>query len=262
VSVYFSQDRFVKAKDVSKMALMLHTEEPEYFEVDSPDGDSNQVDDGAEEATQEIAEATQEVAQSEPEAELERISDEEDFRIRIWNAEMRCRGREAVVEDLKEQLKDAKSAYEDAVTALRKLASESGGQPLPLFDAPKQAWPNSEAAVEPEAGTIAGDDESWRQKNFIEFIQSAGIDGLGKKKIDALSEVIQTFGDFQDLRNKASLEHLHLSRLLPSGFGEKVTDQIEQSFLDHQWNDSIEDPGYDDDPEPEYEDDNSDLESL
>jgi hypothetical protein len=242
------------------MALMLHTQEPEYYDVDSDvlDGDSSQVDDGGEEATQEVAEATQDVAETEaePEAEPERISDEEDFRIIIWNAEMRCRGREAVVEDLKEQLKDAKSAYEDAVTALRKLASESGGQPLPLFDAPKQAEPTSEAAPESEAVATEADD-SWRQRNFIEFIQGAGIDGLGKKKIDALSEVIQTFGDFEDLRTKASIEHLHLSKLLPSGFGEKVTDQIEEAYLGQQWKDSIEDPGYDDEPDVD-----ADLESL
>lgn len=221
------------------MSLILHTEDldVEDYQVGG-DGDAPEFQatpcDPEENTEDQPAEATNE----QPEQAIEhpgteRISDDEDFRIRIWNAEMRCRGKEAIVEDLKEQLKSAKSDYEGAVEALRKLANE-GYSPMPLFDARRQEQPAAEPIE--DADCSVDDDwpeenEAWREKDFIELIKASKIEGLGKKKLEALAEVVKTFGDFEDLRTKASLENIHLSKLLPAGFGEKVTDQIEECFL-------------------------------
>jgi hypothetical protein len=171
----------------------------------------------------------------------------DDLLIQIWNAELRCRGTEAFIEDLKEQLKDAKDAHEKAIENLRELASKSH-HPMPLFD----QQPKSVKVEQPgEAGSVESDepeDNSWRDRDFIEFIKSKEIGGLGPKKIEALSEIAKTFGDFEDLRTKASLAHEHLSSVLPSGFGPKVTNEIEEAYLSIRWNEIAEKPS---DPEPE-----------
>lgn len=222
------------------MSLTLHTE----LDVDEGLDTEHQLDSEFKEETESNDAVDDNAVQPAVAVQSERISDSEDFRIKIWNAEMRCRGKEAIVEDLKEQLKFAKSDYDDAVAKLRKLAAE-GSEPLPLFDSPA-------AAQEPTNHADEENDDSWKQRNFVEFIQGIGIDGLGKKKVESLADAVTTFGDFQDLRVRASDEGLHLSKLLPSGFGEKITDQIEQAFLDHQWSDSttpVESAG-----DPEYED--------
>jgi hypothetical protein len=163
--------------------------------------------------------------------------DEDDFRSKIWNAEMRCRGKEAIVEDLKEQLKFAKADYDDSVAALRKLATWGK-------DTSKDASPNTDgeddvAQTELDTNNDSLDaqppaesyDESWKSHSLIEMIKSADIAGLGEKKLDALADVCQTFGDFEALRTKASLDGVHLKEVLPTGFGEKITDQIEEAYF-------------------------------
>jgi hypothetical protein len=209
---------------------------------------------------------TLEASESEPEPEPEtkpetnQVVDShrgrDDLLIQIWNAELRCRGTEAFIEDLKEQLKDAKDAHEKAIENLRELASKSH-HPMPLFDQPKSEKLEQPGDVDPELSeSVEEEDNSWRDRDFIEFIKSKEIGGLGPKKIEALSEIVKTFGEFQDLRERASLEHVHLSKLLPDGFGPKVTDEIDNAFCDFQWNDSIGNdpvdlPEVEDDPEPE-----------
>lgn len=158
----------------------------------------------------------------------EEEDDNADFRAKIWNAEMRCRGKEAIVEDLKEQLKFAKADYDDAVSALRKLATE-GNKPMPLFDHAKKAEVVETVADETQ-------DESWREQSLGELLKSAEIKGLGQKKLESLTDLYPTFGHFQDLRISASLEGKPLKEVLPEGFGEKITDQIEEVFLNAMMN--------------------------
>jgi hypothetical protein len=162
-----------------------------------------------------------------PTAVYEEEDDNADFRARIWNAEMRCRGKEAIVEDLKEQLKFAKADYDDAVSALRKLATD-GNKPMPLFDHAKKVEAEAEA-VQP----VEKEDDSWRAWPLFDLLNSSDIDikGLGKKKIEALTDLYPTFGHFQDLRISASLEGKPLKEVLPEGFGQKIADQIEEVFL-------------------------------
>ena len=70
---------------MTEMALMLHTQEPEYYDVGGDEIDSCQVADGNE-VTQDLAELTKNAAQADPVPEDERISDEDDFRINIYRA--------------------------------------------------------------------------------------------------------------------------------------------------------------------------------
>jgi hypothetical protein len=140
---------------------------------------------------------------------------ETDFRARIWNAETECRKKELMVELAKEDLKEAKAAYDDAVHRLRKLARE---------------------ATQPTLFEMAGDgkpaDESWKERDFHEWLDDVEIDGLGDTKREALKDAnIDTFGDFEQLRVEAAKTVQHLSKLLPKGFGKPVTDEIEKAFL-------------------------------
>lgn len=180
--------------------------------------------------------AVTELSDSEPEQELESKASEvvddqrasDDFRTRIWNAEMRCRGKEAIVEDLKEQLKFAKADYEESVSALRKLANECHQPSMPLFDHANKVEAEAEAVVE-----VADEsqDDSWRERPLLSLFQMGVIEGLGQKKMEVLTDLCPTFGHFEDLRASASLEGKQLKEVLPKGFGEKITDQIEELFL-------------------------------
>jgi hypothetical protein len=139
---------------------------------------------------------------------------EQDFRARIWNAETECRKKELMVELAKEDLKEAKAAYDDAVDRLRKLARE---------------------ATQPTLFNLADGkpaDESWKERDFHEWLDDVEIDGLGDTKREALKDAnIDTFGDFEQLRVEAAKTVQHLSKLLPKGFGKPVTDEIEKLFL-------------------------------
>jgi hypothetical protein len=148
------------------------------------------------------SEPEQQPAEEKPAVVYEEEDDNADFRSRIWNAEMRCRGKEAIVEDLKEQLKFAKADYDDAVSALRKLATD-GNKPMPLFDHAKKV----ETEVE-TVETVADptQDESWRAKPLLSIFQMGVIKGVGQKKMETLTDLYPTFGHFQDLRVSASLE--------------------------------------------------------
>ena len=148
-------------------------------------------------------------------SEAESDDGDQDFRARIWNAETECRKKELMVELAKEELKEAKAAYDDAVDRLRKLAREAT-QPT-LFEM---------------AGSGKPVDESWKERDFHEWLDDVVIDGLGDTKREALKDAnIDTFGDFEQLRVEAAKTVQHLSKLLPKGFGKPVTDEIEKLFL-------------------------------
>jgi hypothetical protein len=160
--------------------------------------------------------ATVEGSEQPEKSEAESDDDgEQDFRARIWNAETECRKKELMVELAKEDLKEAKAAYDDAVDRLRKLAREAT-QPT-LFEM---------------AGSGKPADESWKERDFHEWLDDVEIDGLGDTKREALKDAnIDTFGDFEQLRVEAAKTVQHLSKLLPKGFGKPVTDEIEKAFL-------------------------------
>jgi hypothetical protein len=161
------------------------------------------------------------------------ISDEENFRATIRNAEMQCREKETEVEDAKERLKAAKSDYDDAVAHLRQIASE-WSRPLPLFDhASAAATPPKLAS--PTVLSTMGSSDQWRKRSFPGFLEQSDIAGLGRKKIDAINDAVPTFGHFADLREQADRVNCHLAELMPQGFGTKITDQIEEAFLNESF---------------------------
>ena len=67
--------------------------------------------------------------------------------------------------------------------------------------------------------------------SFAEFLDKAQVEGMGPSKRDALLEIVQTYGEFQELRVKASLDGIPLRDALPKGFGEAITDRLEEAFL-------------------------------
>jgi hypothetical protein len=159
---------------------------------------------------------------SESEVEGEPSDDddgENDFRARIWNAETECRKRELEVELIKEDLKEAKAAYDDAVDRLRKLAREAT-QPT-LFSMPSKPTGEPQPAI----------DESWKEREICQWIDELEIDGFGDTKREALKDLVETFGDFDCLRVEAKKTHQHLAKLMPKGIGQGLTDAIEEAFL-------------------------------
>jgi hypothetical protein len=200
------------------MTIVLDTEQYE-------DVVDDLANDSAEE--QSVAESDEPQPSDAPEDEQPADNDadaKQDVLNQIWNAEMRCRGKEAIIEDLKEQLKEAKAQYERSINELRKLASD-GISPLPLFDTQKNSNPQAaDHAEEPV-------DDSWRLRPFSELFNEVEIKGLGNMKRDAFCDAISTFGDFEDLRTAASKDGCHISHLLPTGFGNAIADQIEEAYL-------------------------------
>ena len=114
------------------------------------------------------------------------------------------------------------------------MASEAHQPSLQLFDPPKkieQPTSESEALDSSQENAESDPDQHWKELSFPSFLQTCDIAGLGQKKLDAISDSVSTFGDFEELRTKASVAHCHLAELLPQGFGTKITDQIEELYL-------------------------------
>jgi hypothetical protein len=171
------------------------------------------------------SESFEEAFDGEPSEATEATEDdggETDFRARIWNAETECRKKELMVELAKEELKEAKAAYDDAVDRLRKLAREAT-QPT-LFSMAKGA---NEPTGEPQPEV----DESWKEREICQWIDELEIDGFGDTKREALKDLVDTFGDFNCLRVEAKKTHVHLSKLMPKGIGQGLADAIEEAFL-------------------------------
>lgn len=156
--------------------------------------------------------------ESQPSNATQNDDGEQDFRARIWNAEGECRKRELEVEMIKEDLKEAKAAYDDAVDRLRKLARESQ---QPTLFAVGQPAKDSEPEADPE----------WADRDIHEWIDDLEIDRFGETKREALKDLVETFGDFEALRKEARKTHQHLSELMPKGVGRTLTDGIEEAFL-------------------------------
>lgn len=93
-------------------------------------------------------------------------------------------------------------------------------------------------SAEPDSETVATtekiqmmDYEQWK-KIPTQVIIDAGIPGLGDKKADHLIDAFPTIGDLENARTEASRAHKHFSKLLGKGFGEKITDAIENAMSD------------------------------
>ena len=154
------------------------------------------------------------------------VSVAQDILNQISNAEMKVRAREAVVNDLKEQLKEAKSMYDAAVSQLRKLCSQQkNDENRPLLDQDDSV---GQGEVDSENEVDQEESVRWRDIPFSNFIAQADIKGLGQKKIDSLNEIVSTLGDFEELRAEASRDNAYLADKLPKGFGESIANEMKK----------------------------------
>jgi len=143
---------------------------------------------------------------------------------RIWNAELVVRSRESTVEELKEELKEARAEYDGAVKALRRLA-QAKNESWPIFesnggngggnigdnDTPPQP---AELSIEP----ISAD---WRLEP-IETLLQPPIAGMGAKKVELLEDTISNARRFLKTSAQRSAVKLDtLAKLLPKGFWRK-----------------------------------------
>lgn len=165
-----------------------------------------------------------------PEPEMKSESDE--ILDQIWNAELVIRRKESVIEGLREDLKIAKSQYDEAVHALRELAQLKHDGGHPLF----QGQPGDSVTTKPaEPGsspdTTADEFSSdWRTESISTLLEPP-IAGMGPKKVELLTDLVKTLGDFEDLRARVGRDADTLSKLLPKGFGEKMVEELENRQL-------------------------------
>ena len=147
------------------------------------------------------------------------LSDAEDMLVKISNAELDCREKEAKVEDCKEDLKCAKASYDVAVSRLRKLASQQANdEDRPLL---KQLDSDPEDAS-----------KGWEVEKISVLWGSDPISGFGDAKREALEDQVATLGAFEKLRSDVGNDADHLSKLLPKGIGESLADELENRHLD------------------------------
>lgn len=208
-------------------------------ETESDSDETIQDDDETSEADSEtVATHAQEPALDEPATEF---TESDDLLAQIWNAERECRQREANVELLKEQIKEAKALLEQAVIALRQVCSNPGSQ---RSSAPARSRTQTAAVVaapsvgtetppgpEGKSETEAEPDQSWRDVPLTELFAEP-IKGIGQKKKEALIELCPTIGAFEDLRARVGKDAATLSELLPDRLGPDAASELEERVLD------------------------------
>ena len=145
---------------------------------------------------------------------------------------------ERSINDLKEQIKVEKECLKGEQHRLQKLAIKLRAiredKPLPVDpNARKDERESASDETIDGDGETAGDDNAsnWRVMETGQLLD--GLKGLGKKKLDALVDAAPTVGDLEDLRGEASKAHQAFREMLPSGFGQKIADAIEDRLIEH-----------------------------
>jgi hypothetical protein len=158
------------------------------------------------------------------EATLEQVETIEpqrtDLLDQISNAELVCRQREARVDILKEDLKEAKAALDCAVSKLRELATQA------VNDADRPLFSQGEESASDEPSDL------WQDVS-IEVLLKPEIKGLGAKKIESLIDSVSTLGGLEQLRCLVGKDADHLADLLPKGIGEAMADELETRHLEY-----------------------------
>lgn len=168
----------------------------------------------------------------------------------ITDAEHECCAAEELMDDLKEQLKDAKKHYETCVKRLRTFARELDRNDKPVTKSTAMESPDTDPCADPslpaaiiespESGTPEVPvDDSWRSVLLTEVGINL-IRGLGAKKLEALCDLCPTLGDFEDLRARVGKDAATLPELMPKGIGQQACDAIEETVLNWlaKWNES------------------------
>lgn len=140
------------------------------------------------------------------------------------------------INELKEEIKVEKEMLKGEQHRLQKLSIElrkiKAGHPLPVDpNAKKEEEANQAKDSDKVPGDSGASDDAWRAKPTAELLD--GLKGLGQKKLDVLVEAAPTAGDLEDLRGEASRACLSFKDKLPSGFGQKIADAIEDRLIEH-----------------------------
>ncbi len=105
----------------------------------------------------------------------------------------------------------------------------SASEKLSKYD-PQPQQDSQEEGNESDASPL---DESWKLKPTAEVID--GIRGLGKKKLEAITDLAPTLGDLVELQALAGLEHKPFHKVLPDGVGQSMADEIEERIAQQSW---------------------------
>jgi len=164
--------------------------------------------------------------ESPPEPPVATRTASDDTLDQMWNIELVIRDKEAVLEELKEETKEVKKSLEESVIELRRLL-QSSHEEQPLFDKPVVNNPTGDShGGQSQVAPVTG----WETES-IKVLLTPAIPGMGKKKAESLLDEVPTLGDFEKLRSQVGRDADHLSKLLPKGFGEKLTDDLEERQL-------------------------------
>lgn len=192
------------------------------------DGDGS--DDGDGDGNGEVDPTAEQSAPETPAAPSEMV----DIVECITDAERDCVAAESLLEDLKDQLKEAKKHYETCVKRLRTFARElerkshTSRRCTPAPELPDH--PDQDAAAESIRDTDQ-DDIAWRSVPITD-LDLDQIKGLGQKKQEALIDLCPTIGDLEDLRARVGRDAASLPELMPRGIGRAACDQIEELLLE------------------------------
>jgi hypothetical protein len=148
------------------------------------------------------------------------------------------------IEDLRQLTKEAKAEYKQCLSDL--MDGEKKGPELPkkpecityerFLELKEQAKDNPNAPpITAAASQSPNQDEEWKAVPTSKIFEGKTIKGLGKKKIEAVCDVAPTIGELEELRNQASLKHLHFCKMLPRGIGEELADAIQDLMYPHTY---------------------------
>lgn len=151
-------------------------------------------------------------------------------------------------QELKSRLERELMEIEAALPAMKENVNTARNQSLAVA---KQLWqlkttgqiPAVEPAAQPAVATEQAEqattaepeavDESWRLVTTRELLTSEPpIAGLGKKKLENITDAAPTVGDLVDLISEGSKAHKQFHEMLPKGCGRGLADEIEKRIGD------------------------------
>lgn len=185
--------------------------------VDTLPVEDSQVEDDIERELSEPIDA-EEMARKESAA---RATAESQFRESVKEAEEDLVEANLREKELAGELKAAKSHRTDCIERLQRLKVRG---PQAFYVQPQQKkTPDSQEGEQVES-------TDWRSVRTEDLLQD--IEGMGKKKLESITELFPTLGDLEDARGEASKDHQPFSKVLPKGIGQQLADQIENAMIE------------------------------
>lgn len=203
----------------------------EEYEVSEAAVDEQQ----AEQSPKDSAQSPKDIDQAAEPTGEEDSDDERRFWLRV-EVIGKIRDCTRLIEDMEEEIGGYQASIKEAKELLKgqqallaryssQLADIVDGKPLPKDpNAPEQA---SDAEVD----EAAPEDGDWRSTPTDKLLKD--LPGLGKRKMELLLEVAPNAGKLESLRGEASMAHKRFKEVLPNGFGETLTDLMEDRLVEH-----------------------------